>query len=107
MMPEQHEMTFRRNKMSETDYTDNDDFYCIWTKTMQRLGERMQPRGGYQSDSGMSDQAASTSGPVQRGVTKRKADMRGSTDLYTEVRPSILSAERITITQHSGMFVVS
>lgn len=56
----------------------------------------------YTSDSGMSE-AGPSSGPVSRGVTKRqRGEMRASQDLYTETRPSMLSADRIGFTQHSG-----
>lgn len=64
-------------------------------------------KGGYGSDSEISVGGKSNSGTVPRGVTKRKSDMRGSTDLYTEHRPSILSAERVRITQHSGDSLLS
>ena len=69
---------------------------------MQKYVERAQQQRAYASDS-EGGPSTSATGTVPRGVTKSKKDMRGSTDLYTEIRPSILSAERVTITQHSGM----
>ena len=64
--------------------------------------ERAQQQRAYASDSEGAPSTSAT-GTVPRGVTKSRKDMRGSTDLYTEIRPSILSAERVTITQHSGI----
>jgi len=55
----------------------------------------------YASDSGMSE-SGTPAGPMPRSMTKRHEDMRGSTVLYTESRPSILSTERFAFTQHSG-----
>ena len=37
-----------------------------------------------------------------RPTQKRAVQMTGSTALHTESRPSMLSSERIAITQHSG-----
>ena len=71
------------------------------------LPQQQAPAKDYASDSGVSE-AGTTQSAMPRSMTKQnKADMRGSTELYTESRPSILSADRIGFTQHSGKICIS
>ena len=65
---------------------------------------RRQRQRDYNSDSGVSE-VGHSSGTMPRSMTKRRGDMRASSELYTESRPSMLSADRIAFTQHSGAAV--
>ena len=67
---------------------------------LQELIRRHRQRD-YNSDSGVSE-VGHSSGTMSRSMTKRRGDMRASSELYTESRPSMLSADRIAVTQHSG-----
>eukprot|EP00884_Botryococcus_braunii_P001150 jgi/Botrbrau1/11035/Bobra.92_2s0008.1 len=65
----------------------------------------------YASDSGMSE-----AGPMVRPTTRaqvhtplppiKRKQMTGSSEMHVEVRPSMLSSDRIALTQHSGILNV-
>ena len=58
---------------------------------------------GYTSDSGRSSKAgAIPERPQHKPSRQDKGSMTGATQLHTESRPSMLSADRIALTQHSG-----
>ena len=69
------------------------------------LPQQQMPAKDYASDSGVSE-AGTTGSAMPRSMTKQtRPNMRASTELYTESRPSILSADRIGFTQHSGKLI--
>jgi hypothetical protein len=41
--------------------------------------------------------------PTAAAAKRRESQMRGCTPLHTESRPSMLSSDRIALTQHSGV----
>ncbi|CAL8469029.1 g8570 [Coccomyxa elongata] len=57
----------------------------------------------YTSDSGMSEAGAMARPKPQQRTHRRESQINPSTNLHTESRPSMLSADRIALTQHSGI----
>lgn len=55
----------------------------------------------------MSEAGAMARPKPQQRTHRREAQINPSTNLHTESRPSMLSADRIALTQHSGVHAFS
>ena len=74
---------------------------CLPAWLLQEAGQAHQ--ADYTSDSGRSEAGALPRRQAAAPSRRNKNSMTGATELHTECRPSMLSADRIALTQHSGV----